>query len=168
ARPEPAAADFVRIRLARHPVRKVGNTAWVLWRATTGETRDRQIAGTPEEMNRAGLADETRSEDLEHAIGLHEHPPESIRVRGVVRAMRLILRERDRIGDFRWLSRDANLDIEAPQRIHHQRVEGGDRLRTQRNFLAATVTRTKLEPMCGEIKLELERACAVRNRRRGQ
>src|SRR6188508_1947080 len=132
------------------------------------EARDRQIARTPEEVNRARLADKARPENLEHTIGLDERSPESMHVLSVVRAMRLVLGKRDRIDELRRLSRDAHLDVEAPQRFYHQTVKHGDTLCTKWNLFAAALTRSKLESMCCEIELQLERPSSVRNRRRGQ
>ena len=62
----------------------------MLRRGAAGKAGDREIHGPPEQVHGAALADEAAAEDLEHAVGLRERPPEAVdRVR-IVRAVRLV------------------------------------------------------------------------------
>src|SRR5262245_12043187 len=82
--PKTQAAHFLRIRLARDLVRQVRDPAR-MWRSrSTGKTRYCKIKTAPEKMHRAAFATETRAKVLKHAIALHEHPPEPVRIFGIV------------------------------------------------------------------------------------
>src|ERR1700676_4775617 len=61
AGPKAATADLMRVRLAHHPRTEIRRLAVQIGRGTAGETGDRQIEATPEEMHRADLADEART-----------------------------------------------------------------------------------------------------------
>src|SRR5208283_3491229 len=77
--PESGAADFVRIGFARD-----GVDAGTLGSATSGEARHRMIEAAPEEMRRAGLADEACSELLQYLVHPRQDAPEAICSLGVV------------------------------------------------------------------------------------
>jgi hypothetical protein len=46
------------------------------------------------------LADKTGAKDLEHTINLQQHPPETVRIFGVVRSVPAILVQTNRLGNF--------------------------------------------------------------------
>src|SRR5262249_45092454 len=75
--PEAGAADLVRVRLARDPVRHVGNAARMRRRGAAGEAGHGEIEAAPEEVHRAALANEAGPEDLEHPVDLDEGKPEA-------------------------------------------------------------------------------------------
>ena len=75
--PEAAAPDFVRIGLARHPVREIRHAARMLRSPTAGEARHRQIETPPEEMRRAGLAEEGAAKPLQRHVGDQKDSPEA-------------------------------------------------------------------------------------------
>src|SRR4029079_8228582 len=87
ARPEAAAADFVRIRFARDPIRQMRHAAGMLGGRSSGEARDREIETTPEKVDGAAFTAEPGAKLLEQAIGLQQcgkKPANGIRI---VRAM---------------------------------------------------------------------------------
>src|SRR5262245_32304460 len=84
ARPEPGAADFVRVGFADDKIRGVRH-ALMFGRASPGKSRHCQIEAPPEKMNRAALADEPRPEPLHHAVSLRQREPEEMRMLAVVR-----------------------------------------------------------------------------------
>src|SRR6266403_5203422 len=84
AGPKPEAAHFLRVGLARDLVRQMRDTSRMRWRRAAGETRYCQIKAAPEKMHRTAFATETRAEFLKHAVALHEHAPEPIRVFALV------------------------------------------------------------------------------------
>src|SRR4029077_2826071 len=67
ARPEAAAADLVRIRLAVGGVRD-HRIAGRRRRWAAGEARHGEIEAAPKEMHRAGLAEKARPKRREHLI----------------------------------------------------------------------------------------------------
>jgi hypothetical protein len=71
ARPEPAAADLVRVSFGHDPWRNVGVNATRRWRRATGEPRHREIKAAPEEVNGTDLPDEARAKQLEQPIDLY-------------------------------------------------------------------------------------------------
>src|SRR5271157_5945889 len=79
ARPESGAADFVRIGFARDGIR-----AGALGSATSGEARHRVIEAAPEEMDRAGLADEECSELLQYRVHPRQDAPEAMCSLGMI------------------------------------------------------------------------------------
>src|SRR5260370_26582320 len=87
ARPEAAAADFMRVSLARDPIRQMRYAAGMLRRRGAGESCHRQVEAAPEEMHRAAFALEAGAKFLQNAVGLQQRAPESVGVFGVVRAM---------------------------------------------------------------------------------
>ena len=102
ARPEPGAADLVRVGLARHPVRQVRDAAGMRRRGPAREARDREVGRAPEEMHRAALADEARAEALEaRGRACTSTRQKRCRVLGVVARVR---RRRDRSGSASAIS----------------------------------------------------------------
>ena len=73
------------------------DSAGMRWRLPPGKPRDRQIEAAPEEMHRAAFATKSRTELLEHSIGLHQNTPKPIGVFPIVRPVLFIFIERDRV-----------------------------------------------------------------------
>src|SRR5664279_5707671 len=72
ARPPAGAADLVRVRLHHHPVRTVGNAAWMARRRTSGETRGGDVEAAPEEVHRAGFAKVAALESGQNTAGVDQ------------------------------------------------------------------------------------------------
>jgi hypothetical protein len=68
----------VRIGLARDRVRQAGPTARMQRGRSSGKASDCEVEAAPEEMDGAHLAEEAASEELEHAVDLHEGTPEAM------------------------------------------------------------------------------------------
>src|SRR5262245_23338166 len=75
----------------------MGDPAGMRRSRPAGKPRHRQIEAAPEEMHGTAFATKMRAELLEHAIALHQNAPEPISVLRVIRAMRFVLIEWDRV-----------------------------------------------------------------------
>src|SRR5258708_39716284 len=96
-------------------------------RAAAGKTRHSEIETAPEEMHRAGLAEEAGAELLEHPIGVDKNlkkAPHRVRVVGGVL---VILREADRLRQFVRHLVDHDVNAELGENSHSSRVETCDR-----------------------------------------
>ena len=80
--------------------------------------------------------------------------------------MLLVLIKWNRIGDFNRHMPDLYLKAERAQRAHELLVKIGDRTRIQSNPLEFSLIRLDREMVIKKIKLDLEDAVTVRNRRR--
>src|ERR1700686_4489749 len=98
------------------------------WRASAREPRHRQVEAAPEKMYGAALTDKARAECLEHAIGLQEHPPEALRIFGIIRGMHPILAEADRVRQLVGNLIDVHLHANIGERSHDRRMEIRHRL----------------------------------------
>ena len=134
-------------------------------RWSTGKTRDRKIKTAPEKMNRAALAAEARAKLFEHAIGLSEHAPESVRVFRIVGAMFLVFVELNRIRDFVWQQVDLDRETELVERVHDFAVKFRDGLGLQFQNARRAVAFQNAQLMIDKIKTNLESVGAVRDRR---
>src|ERR1700733_2851668 len=56
-------------------------------RRPAGESRNRQIEASPEEVHRADFAQEAGGKLLEDFVGAHQNPPEAVGCFGIVRAV---------------------------------------------------------------------------------
>jgi len=88
------------------------HAAGVQRRGPAGKPRHREIEAAPEEMHRAALADEARAELPEHAVALHQRPPEAVRGVRFVVAQHRVLRERRRVRQFIRMDVDFHRDAE--------------------------------------------------------
>lgn len=75
-----------------------------------GEARRRQVEAAPEEMDRAGLADEAGLEALQRGVHLEQRPPEQVGVPRVVRNMLLVLFERDGVGELHRMGPEGDIE----------------------------------------------------------
>ena len=101
---------LVRLGLLHDPARAVGDAAG--WRGARWPEK-RVVAvfeAAPEEVDRAGLADEAGLEDLQDAVDLDQRPPQQLRMLRVVRVMPLVKVERDGVGDLHRMGRDGDVD----------------------------------------------------------
>src|SRR5205823_986375 len=164
-RPKSAAADFVRVRLPRHPIGQVGDASRMLGSAAPGKARDCQVRGTPEKVNGAALSDEASPELLENPVGLHENPPESVRVFPIVRSVSFVLVERNGIGHLVWSLADVYPQIKRGHFLHQAAVEDRHRLRLKRQTGQPAIARQDNDPMIDEIEVDLEGSSTMRDRR---
>src|SRR5208282_579269 len=87
--------------------------------------RDRKVKTSPEEVHRAAFANESRPELAEDGVHRQQNPPESLNRRRIVRAMRVILVEGNRIGDFDRHSPNLDFDPRGSKHSHEFPVELG-------------------------------------------
>ena len=92
-------------------------------RWTPGETRDGEIKAAPEKMHRTAFPAEARAKILKHAIGLEKDTPKPVRIIAIIRAMRFIALERNRILDFVRRGVDSHRQLQFGQRLHHRVVK---------------------------------------------
>src|SRR5689334_3807412 len=105
----------------------------MLGRPPSRKARDREIRRAPEVVHGTALSDEARTEHLEHAVGLYERAPVAMRVLAVVRAVDVVLVERDRIRNLVRPPEDVDVHVELRELSHETAVERGDRLRRERD-----------------------------------
>ena len=74
-------------------------------------------------MHRTAFPAEARAEILKHAIGLQENTPKPIRVIAIIRAVRFIAFERNRILDLVGRRVDGHRQLQFSQRVHHRVVK---------------------------------------------
>src|SRR6185295_13833044 len=87
----------------------------LLGRPPAGEPGEREIESTPEEMYRARLAQEAPREPLEDPIGMRQHPEGALGLAGLVRRVRPVLGERDRMVHLDGHRPDLHRDPELAQ-----------------------------------------------------
>src|SRR5207245_10391024 len=126
------------------------------------ETRQCQIKTAPEKMHRTAFPAETRSKFLKHAIALHEHAPEPVRIFGVIRAVLFILIKRNRILNLVRRGVDSHRQIEIVQCLHYDPIKLGNRLRFQWNGSPRAIALVDEQLVIDEIKLYLESLRTVR------
>src|SRR5690349_11755594 len=110
----------MRIGLARNRVRP-----FTLRRSSAGEARHRQVEAAPEEMDRAALANKSRTKLCEYFVRLLQDAPETVRVFGIIRGVLMILFEGNRIWHFDRDRPDFHLDPKASEHSHHLSVKIG-------------------------------------------
>ena len=104
----------------------VGRAPWVQWGSPPREPGEGKVEGTPEDMHRAGLADERRAKHLEDAFDLDERPPEAVHCFRVIARMGAVVGKRDRALDLDRHGPDLGADTEGIEQRHDVRVEVGD------------------------------------------
>src|SRR5690606_27712711 len=108
----------MRVRLARHAIRKVGDAPGMLGCASAREAGDCQVGGAPEKMYRTALADEPGAERGKDPFGLYKDPPEAVCVLGIVRTVYVVFVERDRIDHFAGRLADRHMEAEPAHLLH--------------------------------------------------
>jgi hypothetical protein len=125
-------------------------------RAPPGEARHRQIEAAPEEMHRARLAEKAAAEQLEHPVGLHQRAPEAVRGLGVVRLMRFVQGEADRVRHLVGPVVDPDRNADSVQEAHDPAVERRDALRLQRQRRRIPAAGAHQKAVRDEVELDLE------------
>lgn len=123
----------------------------------------------PPEMHRTALPEEPAAELLQHPIGLHEPAPEPPDGGRVVRCVRPIGVEPDRVCDLvRLRMTQPRRQAERAERIEIAAVEVGDRLRLKRQRRLPPVAGADSQTMIDEIEVGLERPITGRHGGRAQ
>ena len=126
-------------------------------RRASREARRREIEGSPEQMNRAGLSQEAAPKLLEHGIHLDERPEEAVRPVGVVDADARVSIEEHELRDLDGHRVERQRDAEALEPAQVLVVEVGQRplveahrFRRRRRLVRAT--RRRID----EVELDVE------------
>ena len=114
-------------------------------RASSGESRARDVEAAPPEVGWAAFPCEASAEFLQEAIDASKDAPEPANSVAVVRRMRVILGERRRVGNFVRLRVEPSVDVELAQRVAVLAVELGNRLRANGNNKRTLVVRGESE-----------------------
>ena len=92
-----------------------------MWRrGPPGEPGVGEVERSPEQVHRAGLADEPGAEHLEDALHLDEREPEPPHGVRVVAGVDPVVRERDRVGDLDRHRPDLGGDTEVGEQRHRR------------------------------------------------
>src|SRR5262249_1818484 len=97
AGPKTETAHLLRVCLSRYCIGEMRDPGGMRRSCPSGKPRQSKVEAAPEKMYRAAFATKARSELLEHAIALHQNPPESIGVFPIVRPVLFIFIERNRV-----------------------------------------------------------------------
>ena len=116
-------------------------------------------------MHRAAFAAKTRAELLEYAVALNKDAPEAIGKLTVVRTVFFIFIERDWVFDLVRHLVDGHRKTQFVEALRHRSVKIGYRPRFQFNRSPLAIARVDAQLVIDEIKVDLERARAVRDRR---
>ena len=154
--PEPGADHLVRIGLPSHAVRPrtLGGTP-------PREPRHREVEAAPEEVHRTAFPEKRCAKPPEHVIRLDQDAPVPIGILRIVRCVRFIGREADRL---------LHLDRNGPELyVHVQFLECGEirpvefrhRLGAQRDLLHRSFACPEDELVLDEVELRVERAGPV-------
>jgi len=119
-------------------------------------------------MNRADLAQIPRAEILEHPIYLHQRPPKSRHCIRIIRLMREVPFEGDRIGNFVWRAVDFGSNAQFARQCEEAVVEFRNRHGLQCERPSGTVSHGPDQLMAYKIKVELDASAADRDQRRRQ
>src|SRR6202043_742195 len=137
-------------------------------RPPSGKPRRRQIEAAPEKMDWTRFAQKARSEACEHVMCSKQHTPEAVGVITVVGGVRAVLIEGDAIRDLARHLADADVESEIGQCAEQLIEELRDRLPREHDLTEVPVARSHPQHVIDEVEVDLERAPAVRNWRRGQ
>src|SRR5258706_2903446 len=119
--------------------------------AASGKTRHRQIEAAPEEVDRARLAEKAGAELLEHAVGVHKDLQEAPHRIRIVRGVRDVLREANRLRQFVRHLVDGDVNAEGCKIGHDRRVETRDRLSGEGKVPLRAVTGGNAQSMIDEV-----------------
>src|SRR5450759_4740606 len=134
-------------------------------RAAARKARHRKIEAAPEEMYRAGLAEEGGAELLEHPIGIDKNLQKSPHRAGVVRGMLAVLRKPDRLRQFVGHVVDGDVNAELREISHDRCVKARNRLSRQGKLPLCAVTGRNQQVMIDQVEVDLKAARAVWYRR---
>src|SRR5262249_17714149 len=126
AGPEACAADLVRIGLLRDSVWQIGHSTRMKRRPPAGKASDGKVETSPEEVNRAALADERGAELEEDAIDLREDAPMPLGKTTDVGRVARVVAETDRVGQLVGHIMDADFDSKIGEGPHDLGIEIAD------------------------------------------
>src|ERR1700730_4829166 len=107
-------------------------------------------------MDGAHLAEEAASDELAHAVDLHECTPEAMCRGSIIRSMRMVFRKADRIRHLARQLVEGNRDADGAQELDNARVELGNRLWLERKRPLLTLTGAGEQAVTDKIKLNLK------------
>ena len=165
ARPEPGAADLVRIGFTRDRVGQSGYTAGMTRGRPSGEPGHREVEAAPKEMDGARLPQKAGAKELEDAIDLHKRAPEAMGSGGVIGRVGAVLRKADRVRHLVRHLVDDDRDADAVEKIDQPTMEIGNRLRLERKLPCVASAGARDEAVADEVELDLEDFVADRDRR---
>src|SRR6185503_13358076 len=116
-------------------------------------------------MDRAAFSTKTRPEFLEDPVALSEHAPEPVCKLRIVRAMRVILIERNGVLNFVGSKIDFYRKAELVERAHDLSIEIRHRTRLQLEHPLPAIILIDPELMGNEIECYFECRTAMWNRR---
>ena len=129
----------------------------------------RQVERAPEDVYRAGLADEPAAERLEHAVHLDERPPEPAHGVAVIAGVDVVLAERDGVRDLDRHRPDGRGDVERVEHAHDRVVELSDGAGFEVERSNGTGDGGDVESVVDEVEVDLKRRTGgVRHQRRRQ
>src|SRR3954470_19543891 len=163
ARPEAAAADFMRVGFLHDPGAQVRRVARQARCRAAGEAGDCHVEAAPEEMHRTHLAEELPPEPGKDPFHLDQDLPEPRDIRPIIGGMRSIMLEWDGIRYLDWHGPDPGLQPEPAKPTHQLHVEIRDGSRTKTHGFDVAFGRLKLQDMIDEIEIDLKTLTAVRD-----
>jgi hypothetical protein len=114
-------------------------------------------------MDRARLAEKTRTKEFEDTVGLDECAPKAMDGDAIIARMGVILRKTDWVRDLVRDFVDDDSDPEPIEKAEGTMVERGYRLRLEWKTLSLTPAGTGDKPMIDEIKLDFDDFSANRD-----
>src|SRR6266404_1227111 len=119
------------------------------------------IKAAPPKMDRADFADEARPKLLEDFVDVNQRAPEAIRILVIVRRVRFVFIEANRVWDFNRHRPNLYINPQSFERCHYPLVKIGDRLRAQRQNLDRAITALNHEFVIDKVELDLKNAIPV-------
>ncbi len=141
-----------------------------LWRrrGTAGKARHREIEAAPEEMHRAGFADEAGAKVGHHARRLNEGPVEAPDIDAIVLRMGAIAVECNAVFDFARRRPDLRVNAEPMQPEHEFVIEVSDCHRLESDGFDPAIAGRDTKLMVDKIEGDIERRPVINIRRRQQ
>ena len=132
-------------------------------RGPARETRHGEIKAAPEKMHRTAFATKTRAEFLKHAIALHEHAPEPIRVFAIIGTVLFILVERDWILNLVRHGVDAHRQLQFSECTHHRQIKIRNRTWPQFDRALSAIAAVNAQMVINKIEIDFEHGTTVRD-----
>jgi hypothetical protein len=163
ARPEAAAAAFVRVRFDHHPIWAVGCTAGMPRSAPTGEARAGKIEAAPKKMHWTLFSGEGATNGFHDALCVEKNQPALLCGFGLVGRVFLVLCKGNRRYNFNRRCIDHRVNPQLVQRMHVSLKKLGDAHGGKRKGKLKTIAFLDQEPMRNEVELHLDAIVAMRH-----
>src|SRR5258707_15602111 len=122
--------------------------------AASRKTRHRQIEAAPEEVDRARFAEEAGAELLEHAVGVHKDLQEAPHRIRIVRGVRDVLREANRLRQFVRHLVDGDVNAEVRKIGYHRSIEARHRLSGEGKLPLRAVAGGNAQSLVDEVEVD--------------